>query len=123
MSAVTHKTLPALPATHLEAVPEVDVQDLAADPVEQQVGRVPVAQPQHVAHHRHHRQRAREVVATVEPDLGGRGLGGKKGRFEEKNMKVDLNFSSCKENLFISRKDKQLTMEPMLVMVMKQLFS
>ena len=38
----------------LEAVAEVDVDDLARDPVQHQVARMPVAETEDVAHHAHH---------------------------------------------------------------------
>ena len=41
---------------YLETVAEINVQQLAGVPVDEQVGGVPVAEPQHVANHRHDRQ-------------------------------------------------------------------
>ena len=55
---------------HLEAVAEVDVDDLARDAVQHQVARVPVPEPEDVPHHRHHGQRARVVGAPLEPGFG-----------------------------------------------------
>ena len=55
---------------HLEAVAEVDVQDLARVAVQHQVGRVAVAEPEDVADHRHDRERARVVGAPEQPVLG-----------------------------------------------------
>ena len=54
---------------HFEAVAEVDVNDLAADAVQHEVGRVAVTQPQHVPHHAHDCQRSRVVGTPIEPNL------------------------------------------------------
>ena len=54
---------------HLEAVAKVDVEDLARQTVEHQVGRVAVAEAEDVAHHAHHRERARVVRPAREPVL------------------------------------------------------
>ena len=54
---------------HLEAVPEVDVEDLPAHPVQQEVGWVAVAETQDVPDHGHHGKGTGEVGAAVEPNL------------------------------------------------------
>ena len=54
---------------HLEAVAEVDVQDLSASAVECKVGRVAIAQAQHIAHHGHDGKGASVVRAAVQPHL------------------------------------------------------
>jgi hypothetical protein len=58
----------------LEAVAEVDVHDLAAPALEEQVGRVPVAEPEDVPDHAAHRERARVRRAPLEPVLRVRAL-------------------------------------------------
>jgi len=56
--------------SHLEAVPKVDVQNFGRESVQHDVARVPVAQPEDVARHAHHRERARVVGPAAEPVLG-----------------------------------------------------
>mmetsp|Transcript_17483 Transcript_17483/g.52433 ORF Transcript_17483/g.52433 Transcript_17483/m.52433 type:complete len:714 (+) Transcript_17483:377-2518(+) len=58
----------------LEAVAEVDVQQLARVPVQHEVAGVAVAQAQQVAHHGHHRRAARVCRPPLQPHLGGAGL-------------------------------------------------
>jgi hypothetical protein len=64
----------------IEAVPEIDVQYLAGVSVQHQVTRVPVAQPEEVANHGHHRQRTCVGRSPVEPRLGGARLEPKDAR-------------------------------------------
>lgn len=54
----------------LEAVAKVDVNDLAVGAVEHEIGRMPIAEAEHVADHAHDGERARVVGATLEPLLG-----------------------------------------------------
>jgi hypothetical protein len=56
----------------LEAVAKVNVDDLARAAVEHQVARVPVAETENVADHRHDGERARAVGAAVQPHLRAR---------------------------------------------------
>ena len=52
-----------------EAVAEVDVNDLAADAVQHEVGRVAVTQSQHVPYHAHDSQRSRVIGSPIKPNL------------------------------------------------------
>ena len=63
---------------YFEAVAEVDVKNLSAHAIEEQIGRVPVAQAEDVAHHRHDCQGTSEVGPPVEPHLTRRRLEKKK---------------------------------------------
>ena len=63
----------------LEAVAKVNVDDLARAPIEHQIARVPIAEAENVADHRHDGEGARAVGAAVQPYL--RGLGKVRGRF------------------------------------------
>lgn len=70
------ETALAVVPTHLalhrdfEAVTKVDVDDLSADTVHEQVRRVSIAQTEDVANHRHDGERAAVVAASVEPGFG-----------------------------------------------------
>lgn len=69
------KALVVVP-THLslhrdfEAVTKVDVDNLSADAVHEQVRRVSIAQAEDVADHRHDGERAAVVAASVKPGFG-----------------------------------------------------
>mmetsp|Transcript_31785 Transcript_31785/g.69550 ORF Transcript_31785/g.69550 Transcript_31785/m.69550 type:complete len:207 (-) Transcript_31785:165-785(-) len=58
------------PHRHLEAVAKIDVQDLPREAVQHQVRRMPISEPEDVADHAHHGERAREVAPSLEPRLG-----------------------------------------------------
>mmetsp|Transcript_38512 Transcript_38512/g.53470 ORF Transcript_38512/g.53470 Transcript_38512/m.53470 type:complete len:204 (+) Transcript_38512:646-1257(+) len=55
----------------LEAIPKVNVQDLARVPIQHQVAWVSVAEAEEVADHAHHGQGASVVGAAVEPNFRG----------------------------------------------------
>ena len=59
---------------YLEAITEIDVDDLARNAVEHQVRRVAIAKPQNVADHGHCCEGACEVGSTVEPRFGALAL-------------------------------------------------
>jgi hypothetical protein len=52
---------------HLEAVSEINVDDLAGDPVQHQVTRVAIAETQDVTDHGHDGERACIVCAAIKP--------------------------------------------------------
>lgn len=64
--------LPTHLALHrdFEAVTKVDVNNLAADAVHEQVRRVSIAQAEDVADHRHDGERAAVIAASVKPGFG-----------------------------------------------------
>ena len=77
----------------IEETVEVDVDDISVGGVKQYVLPVPVAQPQYVAHHTHHRRRPRVRQPRVVPTGVGEGC---KMRIDngrvKKEMKVKLYF-------------------------------